>query len=123
MVLSVSNDAGWQGCGLMAKIIEFGGEPPPPSGYDRPDITMMQAVRLLRKPTPEFDFINHDMRLLIQSHPKQAHALLSKHFYKGLCPKTDRAWTDTDRAAAVKQHYSDFVSNLNRAYEALKLVA
>lgn len=125
VVLSVSNDAGWEGDSLLSKVIEFGGTPPTPTGNDQSNVTLLLAMRLLKDPNPEYYRINPVMRVMLRLKPELAHALLAKHFYRGACPKTSdgddpaklKAWTDSDRAMAIQQDPKRFALNLYRAYQ------
>jgi hypothetical protein len=123
VLVGVGQDAGWENCGLLGKIIEFGGQPPQPTGNDISNMTMMIAIRMLREPKPEYYRINPVIRVMLRDKPAYAHAVLAHNFYRGLCPMTNKAWTDTDRALKVKQltkaedSASSYRQNLRRGYE------
>ena len=54
-LISISNDAGWGGESMMAKIIEFGADIPRGTGNDQSNMTMIIALENFRKSitTPE----------------------------------------------------------------------
>lgn len=119
---SSSNDAGWQGMSLAARLIEYMGEPPGPTGNDQSNLAMINAIRLLRQQHHEFPFIAAAMSMLLigKDTRDSAVAIAAKHLYQGQCPFTDRAWTNEDRAKAIDMTISGFEWALGKAYPAVK---
>lgn len=119
---SSSNDAGWQGMSLAARLIEYLGEPPGPTGNDQSNLTMINAIKLLRDRHAEFPSIAAAMSMLLRCKNTRdsAIAIAARHFYQGQCPFTDRAWTNTDRATAVDMTISAYEWALGKAYPAVQ---
>ncbi|MDP1931925.1 MAG: hypothetical protein Q8L60_10755 [Gammaproteobacteria bacterium] len=118
---SSSNDAGWQGMSLAARLIEYLGEPPGPTGNDQSNLTMINAIRMLRDQHPEYPMIAAAMSMLLRLRDTRdlATALAAKHLWRGLCPFTDRTWTNEDRASALEMSPSAYEWALGRAYPAV----
>ena len=119
---SSSNDAGWQGMSLAARLIEYLGEPPGPTGNDQSNLTMINAIKLLRERHAEFPFIAAAMSMLLSSADTRdsATAISAKHLYQGQCPWTERAWTNETRAMAIDMTLSEFEWALGKAYPAVQ---
>ena len=119
---SSSNDAGWQGMSLAARLIEYLGEPPGPTGNDQSNLTMINAIQLLRDRHVEFPFIAASMSMLLRSRDTRdcAVAIAAKHLYRGQCPWTEKTWNDEDRAQAVEMSYQEFRWSLGKAYPAVQ---
>ncbi len=119
---SSSNDAGWQGMSLAARLIEYLGEPPGPTGNDQSNLTMINAIKLLRERHAEFPFIAAAMQMLLHSTETKnsAVAISAKHLYQGQCPWTERAWTNETRAMAVNMTLGEFEWALSTAYPAIE---
>jgi hypothetical protein len=115
-VKSVSNDAGWEQKSIMGKIVDFAGDLPPPSGYDQSNMTMINAIRLLRERHAKWPIISGAVKTLIYTRPAQIYALLAKHALVGTCPYTDRAWSDAERAEELNQSLDSFRYNVKIAY-------
>jgi len=116
-----SNDAGWQGMSLAARLIEYIGQPPIPSGYDQSNMHMIISTEMLRRMPPEYAVIAPVMCMLFAMHDtrKPALAIAAKHYYRGLCIKTDRTWTDTDRANDIGMTLDEYRWALKQAYPAV----
>lgn len=119
-IQSASNDAGWQGMSLAARLIEYMGEPPGPTGNDQSNLTMINAIRLLREPHGELPKIAAVLKIMQFEVPDQSLALLAKNYYLGLNPSTDKAYTDIDRAELVGQDYREFRYNLEKSYFSMR---
>ncbi len=120
-VQSVSNDAGWEGCGTMGKIIDFAGDLPPASGNDQSNLSMINAIRLLKEQHKKWPIISAAVKtLLISNKRDQMIALLAKHLYVGQCPWTNKVWTDAQRAEEIGQNIEAFRHNARRAYRAFQ---
>lgn len=120
-VQSVSNDAGWEGSGTMGKIIDFAGDLPTPTGNDQSNLSMINAIRLLKEQHKKWPIISAAVKtLLISSKRDQMIALLAKHIYVGQCPWTLKAWTDTQRAEEAGQSIDAYRCNLRRSYRTVQ---
>src|SRR5690606_40981546 len=79
---SITADAGWEGMSLAARLIEFKGQPPGPTGNDQSNMAMINAIRLLRRRHAEYPFIATAMSLLLNCQDTQpmALAIAAKNF-------------------------------------------
>lgn len=113
----ISNDAGWHGCGLMGRIIDFCGDLPAPTGYDQSNMTQINEIEYLRKIHAELPMIRAVIAVMLRDNRKhQAVAILARHYYVGVYQDTDRAWTDTERSRQVDQNLREFQYNVSKAY-------
>lgn len=119
---SSSNDAGWEGMSLAARLIEYLGEPPGPTGNDQSNLAMINAIRLLRDRHAEFPFIAAAMSMLLHGRDTRdcALAISSRHYYQGLCDWTGQTWTNDERASMLEMTPDQFKWNLKRAYPAVQ---
>lgn len=117
---SVTNDAGWEGMSLLERLIEFLGEPPPPTGNDQSNMSMIIAVRLLRRRHAEWPMIHGAMSILQRHKRDQALCLMARNYYVGICPWTNKAWTDENRAETIHQDVNTYRYNLQKGYRSLK---
>jgi len=115
-IKSVSNDAGWENKSIMGMFIDFGGYVPARSGNDQADMPMIHAMRLLRKRHAKWPIISAAVTSLCCTHKEQVLALFAKSLLVGLCPKTDRAWSDIERAAEIDQSLDSYRYNRKIAY-------
>lgn len=115
---SSAADAGWEGMSLAARLIEYEGQPPAPTGNDQSNLAMINAIRLLRDRHAEYPLIAAAMSMLLRGRNTTASALSisAKHFYTGLCPWSDKAWTDADRARSLEMSHQEFRWALGKAY-------
>lgn len=120
VAISPQKDAGWQQESILSRLITYQGDLPPPSGQDQSNLTMIQAMRLLGRRSPEYPRIAAAMDALYRTRPTQAAAIAAKNGLLGICPWTDKAWSDVSRAAEVDQSLSAYRSNLQRAYPSLE---
>lgn len=114
---SISKDAGWQGDSLLSRVIEFAGCPPMPSGYDQSNMAMINAIRFLSTSNPDFPRIQAAVKAGMKFNEKNMLALLAKHFYRGLSSRTERVYTDEERAMLVGQDLRSFRHNCSEAYK------
>ncbi|MFA5387294.1 MAG: hypothetical protein WC322_02755 [Candidatus Paceibacterota bacterium] len=114
---SISKDAGWEGDSLLSRVIEFAGCPPRPTGYDQSNMAMINAIRFLFGSNPDLPRIKAAINLLLKSNQAQIEAILHKHFYRGLNERTDRSFTDADRARLCNQDERAFRYNVTSAYK------
>ena len=114
---SIQKDAGWEGDSLLSRVIEFAGCPPMPSGMDRSNEAMINAIRFLHRSNPDFPRIQAAMKTALKFHEKNAVAILAKHFYRGLSDKTERVYKDEERASIVGQDLRSFRHNCSEAYK------
>lgn len=119
---SSSNDAGWQGMSLAARLIEYMGEPPGPTGNDQSNLTMINAIRLLRVQHSEFPSIAAAMSMLLMIRDTRdcALAISARHYYQGLCDWTGQTWTNDERATMLDMTPDQYKWCLKRAYPAIK---
>jgi hypothetical protein len=114
-IKSVSNDAGWENKSLSGRLMDFAGWQPLRSGGDY-DLAMFHAIRLLRKKHAKWPVIAAAVTSLCCTHKQQVLALFAKQLLAGLCPQTDRAWSDADRAAEIDQSLDSYRYNRKIAY-------
>ncbi|HBN15753.1 MAG: hypothetical protein CMQ46_05670 [Gammaproteobacteria bacterium] len=119
-LMSVSNDAGWEGMGLLDRLITFKGQPPPPTGNDQSNLSMIIAVRLLREQHKEFPLIAAAMRVLQKRHWDQAIALCARNYYLGFCAWTGKTYTDEARASEINMDMNLYRYNLQKGYFSLQ---
>lgn len=116
---SASNDAGWEGMSLAARLIEFQGEPPPPTGNDQSNITMINAIRLLRAQGPDYPTIASAVINMRREKPDQMMSLMAKNYYRGLNPESGKAYSDADRAEYMDMTLEEFRYCLKKAYHSM----
>jgi len=115
-ITSISEDAGWRGDSMMAKIIEFGGQIPKGTGNEISNLSMINAIRMLRDLAPEFRKIQAVV-LMLRSEPgtkDRINALLSKNYYRGLNEKTGKVFTNIDRMTLIGTEVGDVETADNR---------
>lgn len=115
-ITSVSNDAGWEGMSLLDRLITFKGQPPPPTGNDQSNMSMIMAVRLLREQHAEFPLIAAAMKMVQRQTWDQALAICAKNFYVGLSPANQKPFTDEMRAHAIGMDIAVFRYTLGKSY-------
>lgn len=115
-VISSSNDAGWTGETILARMIAFGGEIPHYTGLDHSNASMIHAIKLLRPTHHEFPKIQAIVAELVKSHKPAILALLARRYYHHYNEITERSWTDNERAFEVGQSFSQFRRNLLTSY-------
>ena len=119
---SCANDAGWEGMSLAARLIEYMGEPPGPTGNDQSNLTMINAIRLLRGRHAEFPAIAAAMSMLLRMPDTRdlALAIAARNYYQGLCDWTGKTWTDHERASMHDMTFQEFRWALEKAYPAVQ---
>lgn len=105
------------GASLIAKLIEFHGEPPRGSGYYPPDVVMIAAANAQRPRPNNYDVINGTVQAMLRKRPGAARALLVKNGYCGLNPLTGRSYTHEDRAWILGVTLDEFKNSLKAAYK------
>ena len=100
---SVSNDAGWEGDNLMARLIDFHGELPDNSNYCDSNVAMIHAIDRLRKEHALFDVLKRVIGSMLGTYGEtdKILALLSKRYYQGVNPETRKAYTNRDRLSKI----------------------
>lgn len=114
---STTNDAGWEGESMLARLIEFKGDIPIPTRNDQSNAAMIKAMRLMKGQHALFGKIHAVIGRQIRVKPLYIHALLSKNYYQGINPTTGKLYTLEDRADLVKQEPRSYSYNLAHAYE------
>ncbi len=104
-ITSISQDAGWRGDSLMSKVIEFGGDIPRGSGNDLSNMSMISAIQLLREEHSDLKKIRTVITELMRdyNHSERMLSLLARHYYVGICERTGKAYTDSDRMIDIQQ--------------------
>jgi len=108
-LVSISNDAGWKGEGMLARLIEFRGQIPEPTRNDQSNMTMINAIQNLRDDHSKLGMIKRiiNEQLKIYSNTNKVQALLARRYYVGLVRDKDgelipdRAYDDRDRMARI----------------------
>jgi len=119
-IQSVSNDAGFESYSIMARMIDFKGDMPPPSGNDQADISMIRAMRLLRGVHEKMPVISSAVSALKHTERPKIIALLAKNYFVGLCEWTGKAYTDTQRAEEIGQSLDAFRHNVKASYRLMQ---
>lgn len=116
-LVCISNDAGWHGVGMMGRVIDFCGDLPPPTGYDQSNMQNIREIEYLRNIHADLPMIRAVINVMLRDHRKsQALAMLARHHYVGVCPMTNKAWTDEERCKKVNQERREFQYNIGKAY-------
>lgn len=115
-IKSISNDAGWSGDTMLARLIEFRGQIPQGTGNDQSNLSMILAIEKLRGSHHDYPRIKSAMAFVIQDSPDQAVAICAKQFYSGICASTDRTYRDEDRGRLTGQGLHTYRYNLKKAY-------
>lgn len=118
---SVSNDAGWETCGIMGKLVDFVGDLPPPSGNDQSNLGMINAIQLLRERHAKMPVIAAAVASLLRSRREQIMALLARHYYVGVCPYTEKPWNDAQRGEEIGQEIDAYRYNLKKSYQLMQM--
>ena len=108
-ITAISNDAGWQGESMLAKLIKFQGEIPYSTGGDQSNMAMVNAIQMLREKHGLLDDLRREIGRMLGTYGENDKilALLSKLYYVGLHPtETDeygspRLYDDQDRITAI----------------------
>jgi len=119
-----ARDCGWRGDSMAARMIEFMGCPPAPTGNDKSNEGMINAIRGLREQHPDFPMIERLVKegLSDQNHSHQVLALLSKLHYRGIHGEEGneanplRAYDDEDRGKKIGQDLAEFRFNVKAGY-------
>lgn len=100
---SISNDAGWEGDSMMARLIQFHGEIPPPTGNDRSNEPMIRAIEKLRTKHALFDAIKREVGAMLGTYDESDKilALLADRYYQGQNPKTQKKFNERDKLSSI----------------------
>lgn len=102
-ITSITNDAGWQGEGMLSLMITFHGQIPHGQRNDQADLTMIHAIDKLRDKHHDFNQIDRIVRQML-GHPTdngKILSLLAQRYYQGINPATERPYTVEDRLRAI----------------------
>lgn len=119
-IQSVSNDAGFETYSILARLIDFQGYLPAPSGNDQSNMSLEKAMRLVRPRHAKAASIAGAVVMLLHTQSAPALALLAKNYYVGQCEWTKKMFTDADRAGEIKQDVRSYRYNLHKAYPAFR---
>lgn len=100
---SISNDAGWEGDSMMARLIQFHGEIPPATRNDKSNETMIRAIEKLRKKHAHYDALRREIWKMLgndEENPKIL-ALLAERYYQGLNPKTGKKFNYVYKLSSI----------------------
>ncbi|WP_027854684.1 hypothetical protein [Marinobacterium litorale] len=101
-LLSSDTDAGWHQPSMLQRMVEFGGDIPPPTGNDQADLKMIQEMRFLREPHA---LLPEAREMIGQVKTKYRIPLLVHCRYTGTVDaRTGRRWTA--RKLAMELHLS-----------------
>ena len=116
-LISISNDAGWGGESMMAKIIEFGADIPRGTGNDQSNMTMIIALENFRKEHHDTRKIRAVVGELLNgpSHKAKTKALLSRRYYHSINADTGRLFTDLDRMRLVGGYEIEMANDESKA--------
>lgn len=121
---SLRHDAGWHQDSMIGLFIEFGGQPPPPTGNDKSNAKMLHEIWFLRgREHALLNLSKTALKRLCHTSPGEFLAVLSSRYYvhNYLDPKTRtvKVYKDTDRARLVGQTPKQYRANLERGYAKL----
>jgi hypothetical protein len=88
---------------MLARLIAFHGEIPEPTRNDQSNLSMINAITMLRETHSEFDNISKAVKKMLGD-PEHSHkiiALLSRSYYRGLNSETGACYTDVDRIKRI----------------------
>jgi len=116
-LVSVGNDAGFTGDSVLAKMMEFGGQPPRGSGMDQSNLSMINALNLYRDKHYEFPIIERIVWRLLKKPVTAMYitALLVDQYYHGINPNSKnekgeedfRAYNESDKVALWVKHMAE----------------
>jgi len=100
---SISNDAGWEGDSMMARVIQFHGDLPPPTRNDKSNESMIRAIEKLRNKHALFDAIKREVGVMLGSYGESDKilALLADRYYQGQNPLTKRKYNDIYKLSSI----------------------
>lgn len=98
-ITSITNDAGWEGDSMMARLIAFHGEIPESTGNVQSNLKMIHSIEKLRKRHHLFDDVKRCVGAMLGEYGESDKilALLSRRYYQGMNPRTGRVYTIWDR--------------------------
>lgn len=114
-ITSISNDAGWQGEGMLSLMITFHGQIPHGQRNDQADLTMIHAIDKLREKHHDFDRIRKIVGEML-GHPEDNRkilSLLAQRYYHGINKDTGEPYTVEDRIRAI--HHAPVVATPQEA--------
>ena len=102
-ISSISNDAGWEGDSMMAKVIAFHGEIPKSTGNVQSNLSMIHAIEKLRNTHALYDDVRRVVSEMLGTYGESDKilALLARRYYQGENPKTGKRYTNADRLSAI----------------------
>lgn len=106
-LVSVGNDAGWEGDSVLAIIEMFGGQVPRCAPGDQSNAAMIKAMRVYKNKHHEFARVNSVIQRLVHLNKttrRNIMALLVKHYYHGINLRTDRVYSEDDKIALWIEH-------------------
>lgn len=106
--LSTSDDAGWEGESVAARLITYKGDIPRATGLDQSNMAMERAIRLLRDVPERFHIVAHALQEISY---EQYNAIIAKRLLQHINPETDKTYTDADRAYTIGQNLNQFKYN------------
>lgn len=121
-LVSAKHDAGWHGDSMLARLIEFKGEIPPPTGYDQSNTHMIHEIRFL---TEDHALLPDIKAALYTIPPHYSLAICARRFYVGMYlpeggdPRTAREFNDEIRARLVGLNPKSFDKHVEQAYKKL----
>jgi len=116
-LVSTDGEAGWHQPSMLQRMIEFGGDIPPPTGNDQSDLKMISEIRFLRE--------SHALLPLAKSvvgglnNKYKIPLLLKTRYASTVNPETGRRWTTQTLAQAVGLRHRQFE---HRAKQALRMI-
>lgn len=120
-LVSLRHDAGWHGDSMLARMITYRGQPPPPSGRDQADLAMIYETTFLRATHELLPLALIVVNRLMDRGMPVALAVLAKRFYQhDFLDHLDlkvKPYTDAVRAREIGQSLRTFERNVAIAYE------
>jgi len=105
-LVSIGNDAGWEGDSFLARVIQFAGVPPKGTGMDQSNQAMINAMDRFKAKHKDFPLINGIVTRLVSKPATRRHilALLIALYYHGINDRTGKAYSDDDLISIWAEH-------------------
>ena len=121
-LVSISNDAGWNGDSLLSRLIEFHGQIPESTRNDQSNMTMINAVQFLRDDHRDLGMIKRiiNQQLGTYQNTNKVQALLARRYYVGLITHSDgraedRVYDDCERMRRMGRAPCNLPDNIDEA--------
>lgn len=124
-LVSIGNDAGWEGDSFLARVIQFAGVPPKGTGMDQSNQAMINAMDRFKAKHKDFPLINGIVTRLVSKPATRRHilALLIALYYHGINERAKCKEFPQGKPYTPEDHISIWAEHCNRApWEDLELL-